>query len=117
MPGTTFQPGDWVVYSKTKHSTRPGPRATEISPSQAGDTYSYVVDKYWVVTEVRDGRIRVRTRRGKQHEVDLDDPNLHRATWWERLRYRSRFRAIEAEPPHGAVESSPRITSPVERVS
>lgn len=116
MPRNELQPGDWVVYRKTKHSTCPGPRATEISPSRGGDTYSYIVDKYWVVTAVGDGSVRVRTRRGKEHEVEAGDPNLHRASWWERLRFRSRFLAIESDNAPVTTPSAGKPAVPAERV-
>jgi len=57
-----------------------------------GDGYSYNVDKFWVVARVLDdGRLLVVTRRGKEHVVDPGDPNLRRASWWERLKYQRRF--------------------------
>lgn len=90
-----YQAGDWVVYRKTKYSTQPGPRAQNISPSQHGEKYAYTVDKYWVVADVLgDGRLVLHTRRGKEHTVSADDPGLHRARWWERLLYRSRFASV-----------------------
>lgn len=89
-----IEPGDFVVYRKTKHSTHPGRRAANIQPSRHGETYSYTVDKYWTVQEVHpDGTLRLVTRRGKQITLSADDPMLHRATWLERLLYRSRFPA------------------------
>jgi len=100
MRETRFHPGDWVVYCKTKHSTHPGPRAENVTPAAFGEQYSYTVDKYWVVDELlSDGRLRLLTRRGKEHVVRPDDPNLHRARWWERLFYRQRFLAIAATKP------------------
>ncbi len=96
MRRNAYKPGDWVVYRKTKHSTAPGPRAHAVSPSESGDTYSYVVDKYWVVTDVApDGEVVLCTRRGKERHVNASDRNLRRATWWERLRFNERFRAVE----------------------
>lgn len=86
-----FEVGDWVVYRKTKHSVSPGPRATKIKPSPGGEEYSYQVDKYWVVSEVHADHLVLHTRRGKRHEVSLDDPNLRRPTWWERWWHRQRF--------------------------
>lgn len=91
-----FQPGDWVVYHKTKWSTDPGPRAQNVQPASGGDQYVYNVDKYWVVSEVRpDGSLVLITRRGKQHVLDSDLPSLRKANWIERFRYRSRFEAVE----------------------
>jgi hypothetical protein len=51
----------------------------------------YSVDKYWIVTEQRDGQITLLSRRGKLHLVDANDPRLRPASWWERLIYRDRF--------------------------
>jgi hypothetical protein len=93
-----FKAGDWVVYRKLKHSASPGPRASNVSPSLHGELYSYFVAKFWIVEEVlADGRLRLRTRRGKTRMIDASDPNLRRATWWQRWIYKYRFREIQAE--------------------
>ena len=90
-----FHPGDWVIYRKSKYSDQPGPRAQNVSPAQHGDKYAYTVDKYWIVTDIRDdGRLVLHTRRGKEHLLRADDPDLHLARWWERLIYRTRFTSI-----------------------
>lgn len=87
-----LRPGDWVIYRKTKFSTHPGPRAQEVTPTPHGDEYVYQVEKFWVVIEARhDGTLLLRTRRGKEHVVRADDPNLRRANWWERWRHGERF--------------------------
>lgn len=87
-----FQPGDYVVYRKTKFSQRPGPRAVNVRPASKGDSYSYVVDKFWVVHHVaEDGTLTLKTPRGKSHTVGADDPLLRRANIYERWRYRDRF--------------------------
>jgi hypothetical protein len=87
-----YHPGDWVIFRKEKHSTSPGPRAENIHAAPKGDDYYYQVDKFWVVAETRpDGKVVLRTRRGKTHVVNANDPHLRRARWWERLFYRSRF--------------------------
>lgn len=92
MRRIAFQPGDWVIYRKTKHSDHPGPRARRISPSPHGDEYTYLVDKFWVVSEVRDnGEIVIKTRRGKTHTVPANDIKLRKANWWERYWFRNRF--------------------------
>ena len=91
MP-TTFRPGDVVVYKKQKNSTRPGPRAHDLAAAVQDGKFSYVVDKYWVVTEVNaDGSIVVQTRRGKRHTISRSDPNLRSVNWWQRLRNRAQF--------------------------
>lgn len=87
-----FKTGDPVVYSMEKHSDSPGPRARNVHPAPRGEFYSYVVDKLWIVEEqLGDGRLRLRTRRGKERLVDSADPMLRAPTLWERLRFRSRF--------------------------
>lgn len=88
----TLKPGDPVIYTMPKQSTAPGPRAQNIVPAPRGDTYVYHVEKFWVVDEVRDdGKVLLRTRRGKSHLIDMNDPRLRRPRWWERLLYRHRF--------------------------
>ena len=98
MRETKLKAGDWVIYRKLKHSASPGPRASNISPAQNGELYSYFVAKFWIVEEVvADGRLRLRTRRGKIHMIDASDANLRRATWWQRWLHKSRFPEIQAE--------------------
>ena len=94
-----FHERDLVVYQKPKHSLHPGPRAHDVRPAALGDSYDYVVDKFWVVVAARDdGRLVLRTPGGKLHEVDRGDPNLRRPTLRERawlaLRNRDRLRAL-----------------------
>ncbi len=87
--------GDKVIFSKDKSSVSPGKRAKEVVAAAKGDQYSYIVEKYWVVKEVRpDGTILLLTRRGKQHTVTLDDPRLRRATLLEKLLRRKRFPSL-----------------------
>lgn len=79
-----FKPGDWVVYRKSKFSTSPGPRAKWVAATKNGDTYSYVVDKYWVIKQCLDGNLLLlSTRTGKEHRVHADDSRLRLAKWWE----------------------------------
>ena len=90
--GPRFEVGDWVVYCKTKFSRLPGPRARQIQPTPNGDGYVYMVDKYWVVDEIKpDGDLILRTRRGKLHIISPDNICLRSANIWERLFYRDRF--------------------------
>jgi hypothetical protein len=97
MRSRRFAAGDWVFYRKSKASASPGPRASDISPAPKGELYTYFVEKFWIVQEVLDdGRLRVRTRRGKSHVIDASDPNLRRVAWWKRWIYKSRFREVEA---------------------
>lgn len=88
----TLSAGDCIVYRVHKVSQHPTPRAKELYPSRWGETYSYVVDKYWTVSAVPDDQtIEVVTRRGKIHHLDVSDPNLRKASRFERLRLRERF--------------------------
>lgn len=87
-----FHIGDWVVYRKEKFSPHPGPRACEVFPSEQGEDYSYIVPKFWqIVGFPDDGQVEVATRTGKRHTLRADDPHLHKATIFERLRYRGKF--------------------------
>ncbi|QDU54381.1 hypothetical protein [Aeoliella mucimassa] len=91
-----LQPGDWVVYRKQKYSTSPGPRAKQVAAAPLGESYTYVVHKFWVVKQqVDDARVLLITRTGKEHTVRLADPNLRAARWWERWLYGERFRETE----------------------
>jgi hypothetical protein len=102
-----FQTGDPVIFTKTKFSVHPGPRAEDISPASHGESYSYLVKKFWTVVANTGDRLLVRTRTGKQHWIDLDDPALRAPTWWEQLRYRGRFPAAGESgqmPDEGAGE-------------
>ena len=87
-----LKPGDAVVYQISKVSTDPGPRAKDVHPAEFGDTYSYIVEKYWTVSEIQpNGDLVLVTRRGKRHVVSPTDPCLRSARWWERWLYRERF--------------------------
>lgn len=100
-----YTPGDWVIYRKSKRSTSPGPRAQSVVASTKGEKYSYVVDKFWVVEQVLPGdKVLLRTRRGKLHQVKVDDINLRPARLLERLLYRNRFRNVSpaSSMPSGA---------------
>ena len=93
---TRFSRGDHVIYRKQKFSAHPGPGAKNIYPTANGDAYSYAVDKFWTVVAVQpNGRIVVRTRRGKQFELSSDDPALRRAHWLVRFWYWNRFPVLE----------------------
>lgn len=91
-----FRPGDQVTYKMTKQSDHPTLRAVNVSPSEKGDDYAYVVEKYWVVRELTDhGTVIVQTRRGKTREIPVEDPRLKRASWWDKLIYRQKFPSLE----------------------
>ena len=95
-----YKPGDFVVYRKRKHTTHPGVRARSIEASPRGDYYTYFVDKFWIVGEVlANGRLSLRTRRGKTHTVSQKDANLRRPNLWDRIRYRSRFAELQRHLP------------------
>lgn len=91
--------GDKVVYAKEKNSFSPGPRAQDITAASKGDTYSYIVEKYWVVKRVNDdGTLVLLTRKGKEHSVNANDLRLRRANLWEKLFLRGRFPKLEQPP-------------------
>ena len=92
MTPTTYSEGDPVIYRMPKRSEDPGPRAEEVAPSPQGETYAYVVDKFWRVKRVlEDGRLELVTRTGKTHVVSPDDFHLRRPNPLERLIHRNRF--------------------------
>ena len=91
-----FMPGDWVVYRKSKIGSQPGPYAQQVHPSSKGEQYSYVVEKYWIVDQVlASGQLLVRSRRGKAHLIDSDDPGLRHAGFLRRWMHRDRYMIIE----------------------
>ena len=96
MSRRSFVKGAWVVYCKTKYATYPSRRAKNVVAVERGDGYNYSVDKFWVVANVlADGKLLLQTRRGKQHVIDRNDPNLRLATLWERIRHRARFKQLQ----------------------
>ncbi|UZJ42804.1 hypothetical protein OO006_13115 [Prosthecochloris sp. SCSIO W1101] len=93
----SFQIGDPVIYRKPKSSTCPGPRARQVYPLEHGETYHYVVDKFWKVIGVNDDNtVDVVTRTGKTHRLEQGDPNLHKARFLTYLVFRKRFPDLEA---------------------
>jgi hypothetical protein len=94
-----YKTGDRVVYTATKHSAHPGPRAEAVQPEQHGEGYWYDVKKYWLVVHVAaDGSLTVITRRGKERSIDASDPRLRPARWWEALFLRDRFPRLATAP-------------------
>jgi len=92
-----YKPGDRVVFTATKHSDHPSPRAEDVEPEPNGEGYSYAVRKYWVVVNVQpDGAVRMITRRGKERVLPASDPRLRPARWWENLLLGSRFPRLPA---------------------
>ena len=80
-----------MIYCREKHSSNPGPRAKNVEPAPLGEFYSYEVDKFWTVKDVRERDLVLMTRRGKTHVVGLNDPRLRRARWWECLMHSTKF--------------------------
>jgi hypothetical protein len=108
MTRSKLHPGDLVVYSKTKVGRHPGPRAREVWPARGGDDYTYVVDKlYAVVGERSDGRLVLRTRRGKLRVLSPDAEGLRRAGWADRIRFRDRWSALRGSGPGEQAQPSP----------
>src|SRR5262245_30117697 len=104
-----FKPGDWVIFRKTKRTPHPGKRAENVIPAKGGDSYTYTVDKFWIVQEVQnDGNLVLRTRRGKLHTIPATDLGLRPANWWDRFRHRARFEAIELEGSNPPSEPTPK---------
>ncbi|MEE2938505.1 MAG: hypothetical protein VYA84_21155 [Planctomycetota bacterium] len=96
-----WSPGDWAVYRKSKRSVSPGPRAYNIMAASKGDSYTYVVEKFWIVESVTpDKEVCLRTARGKRNRISLDDPNLRRPSWYQRILWRARFREVEESVDH-----------------
>ncbi|MCI0359056.1 MAG: hypothetical protein L0211_11310 [Planctomycetaceae bacterium] len=101
-----YRPGDRVVYTASKHSRHPGPRAEQLTPEPNGEGYFYDVRKYWLVRAVQpDGMLVVVTRRGKERQVSAADERLRPARWWENLFLRSRF---PRTPSNSAPDSQDR---------
>src|SRR5262245_12899409 len=91
-----YKPGDRVVYTASKHSRQPGPRAEQVTPEGPGEGYFYDVRKYWLVRSVdAEVRVPVVTRRGKGRHMSASDERLRPARWWESFFLSSRF------PPSG----------------
>jgi hypothetical protein len=94
------------VYCKHKASPHPGPRARDVRPADQGENYSYLVNKYWLVTAVRsDDSIEVMTRTGKLHCLKPGDPNLRKASLWEEWLYRDRFPESSSSVPPRSLDS------------
>ena len=93
-----FSRGDVIVYAKQKWSASPGPRAQSVAASSAGELYSYVVRKFWVVVGYQqDGLLRVRTRRGKERLISEHDALVSRPSLIERVLMRHRFPRLTGE--------------------
>lgn len=94
-----YKVGEPIIFNVTKRSPSPGPRAQDVEPEPLGEDYEYHVDKFWVVAEVRDdGKLLAKTRRGKEHVINPDHPNLRRPNLWERLVWSHKFPKLEQVP-------------------
>lgn len=94
-----WSPGDWAVYRKSKRSTSPGPRAANVIAAPKGESYTYIVDKFWVVERILPGdKILLRTAKGKTHVIDASDPSLRKPSLLQRLLWRQRFREAAESP-------------------
>jgi len=90
-----MEPGDFLIYRKSKASPRPGPRARNVEASEHGDDYYYEVDKFWTLADVlQDGRLVALTRTGKRVYLRQEDERLRKAGLLERVRYRGRFPSV-----------------------
>jgi len=90
-----FQPGDYLIYRKSKVSPRPGPRARNVQPSEKGDDYYYEVDKFWTLSDVLDdGRLVAVTRSGKRVFLTPEDERIRKAGLLARMVYRRRFPSL-----------------------
>jgi hypothetical protein len=101
-----YRVGEPVIFVVSKSSQDPGPRAKHVYPAPAGETYSYQVEKFWTVADIRsDGHVVLVTRRGKQHDVEVADPRLRPARIWERWLYRQRFPSLDSVPEYAGSSS------------
>ena len=109
-----FQVGDRVVFTRDKHTTKPGPRAKNVVATPHGEMYEYQVDKYWLVVGVQaDGQLLFTTRRGKQHAFSASDPRLRKASLWERIFKSKLFPTFsELELPAAEATSNPNAVNP-----
>lgn len=87
-----LRPGAPIVYRVQETSTCPSPDAIDVHPSEHGESYSYLAQKYWRVEKVlEDGSILALTPLMEHQYVRPNDPNLRRANLIERVRYAARF--------------------------
>ncbi len=92
MDKNKYEVGDLLVYNKPKSSPSPGSRARDIQPSPHGEDYNYIVDKYWIVSDITDeNTIEATTRTGKTHLISADDPLLRKANVKEKVFLKDKF--------------------------
>ncbi len=88
----SFKTGEFVIFEKSKNSTHPSPHAKDVRPAEHGETYSYIIEKFWKVVRVfENGTIELETRRGKRHRLYTATPQLRKASFWDRLLFRNRL--------------------------
>lgn len=87
-----FTPGVPIIYRMQAMSDHPIHDVLQVYPAEKGESYYYVRNKYWRVEKVlQNGWIVARSALMEEHYLRHDDPNLHKASLIERLRYASRF--------------------------
>lgn len=106
----SFEVGDRVVFTRDKHTTKPGPRAKNVVATPHGEMYEYQVDKYWLVVGVQaDGKLLFKTRRGKLHSFLATDPRLRKASLWERLFKSKLFPAANVQESSASEAASKEV--------
>ncbi|HET7511585.1 MAG TPA: hypothetical protein VFJ88_02390 [Chthoniobacterales bacterium] len=91
FPWRKFRAGAPIIYRAIATSA-PGREAHQVQVASKGEFYYYVTHKYWRVEEVRpDGIIVARSSLMEQYFLRANDPNLRKASLFERLRYATRF--------------------------
>lgn len=87
-----LRPGAPILYRVQETSSCPSLDAVDVYPSEHGESYCYLEQKYWRVEEVlEDGSILALTPLMEHQYVRPNDPNLRRANLIERVRYAARF--------------------------
>jgi hypothetical protein len=78
--------GEQVVYRRWLRSTSPRPGAKNVQAAPHGEDYTYYLDEFCTVVDVRaEGKLVLQTPTGQVHVVTGDDPALRRASWRDRL--------------------------------
>jgi hypothetical protein len=89
---TRFTVNDCVIYHQPETSTHPTPWARDVHPSEHGDFYTYVIEKYWRIARVNaDGTLEAVSRSGRTHRLRAGDPLLRKAGLWRRMLNRRLF--------------------------
>ena len=86
-----FRPGDQVIYYQAQYRNTATPGGN-VATLQRVEQAVEVVDHYMTVRESsRKGTLVLVANSGQLHVTHNDDPNIRRASLWERFRYRDRF--------------------------